>query len=374
MGEKVIVAMSGGVDSSVAALLVQRAGYDAMGVTLRLYDNEDAGIPREKNCCSLDDVNDARAVAAKLHLPFYVLNMKNEFRREVMDRFVAAYERGETPNPCIDCNRYIKFGGLMRRAKELGCGFVATGHYARVQRDEQTGRFLLKKGLDAAKDQSYVLYSLTQEELSHLLLPLGELTKEESRRIAEENGFHNANKRDSQDICFVPDGDYASFICRHTGKAFPPGDFVGTAGQVYGRHKGVIQYTVGQRKGLGLSFPQPMYVCAVDPLQNQVVLGKHEELFASALTAGDVNLISVPALEAPLRVKAKIRYRQPEQPATVVQTGPDEIRVVFDEPQRAITKGQAVVLYDGDTVVGGGTIRTVSVLSGNTFGEDRSKQ
>lgn len=374
MGEKVIVAMSGGVDSSVAALLVQRAGYDAMGVTLRLYDNEDAGLPREKTCCSLDDVNDARAVAAKLHLPFYVLNMKNEFRREVMDRFVAAYERGETPNPCIDCNRYIKFGGLMRRAKELGCGFVATGHYARVQRDEQTGRFLLKKGLDAAKDQSYVLYSLTQEELSHLLLPLGELTKEESRRIAEENGFGNANKRDSQDICFVPDGDYASFIRLHTGKEFPPGEFVGTAGQIYGRHKGVIQYTVGQRKGLGLSFPQPMYVCGVDPLQNQVVLGKHEELFASALTAGDVNLISVPALEAPLRVKAKIRYRQPEQPATVVQTGPDEIRVVFDEPQRAITKGQAVVLYDGDTVVGGGTIRTVSVLSGNTFGEDRSKQ
>lgn len=359
MAEKVIVAMSGGVDSSVAALLVQQLGFDAMGVTLRLYDNEQIGISREKTCCSLDDVNDARAVAAKLGMPFYVLNMKDDFRREVMDRFTAAYERGETPNPCIDCNRYIKFGGLMHRAKELGCDYVATGHYARVERDEQTGRFLLKKGLDASKDQSYVLYSLTQEELSHLLLPLGELTKEESRRIAEEHGFVNAKKRDSQDICFVPDGDYASFIRLHTGKDFPPGDFVGTAGQVYGQHRGIIGYTVGQRKGLGLSFPQPMYVCEVDPRQNQVVLGTHEELFSSALVARDVNLISVPEIKEPLRVKAKIRYRQPEQPATVVQTGPDELQIVFDEPQRAITKGQAVVLYDGDTVVGGGCINAI---------------
>lgn len=374
MGEKVIVAMSGGVDSSVAALLVQQAGYDPLGVTLRLVENEDIGQGEEKTCCSLDDVNDARAVAARLQIPFYVLNMKEEFRREVMDRFTAAYERGETPNPCIDCNRYIKFGGLMRRARELGCEFVATGHYARVQRDQETGRFLLKKGRDLSKDQSYVLYSLTQEELSHLLLPLGELSKEESRRIAEENGFGNAHKRDSQDICFVPDGDYASFIRLHTGREFPPGEFVGTGGQVYGQHKGVIRYTVGQRKGLGLSFPQPMYVCKVDPQQNQVVLGIHEELFASALTAGDVNLISVPELKGPMRVKAKIRYRQPEQPATVTQTGPDELQVVFDQPQRAITKGQAVVLYDGDTVVGGGTIRRVLGETENLLREDGLRQ
>lgn len=353
---KAIVAMSGGVDSSVAALLVQQAGFDAMGITLRLYENEDAGIPQGQTCCSLDDVNDARAVAARLSMPFYVLNFKEDFRHEVMDRFTAAYERGETPNPCIDCNRYIKFGKLMRRAKELGCDYVATGHYARVEHDEKSGRWLLKKGIDASKDQSYVLYSLTQDELSHLLLPLGGLTKEESRKIAEEHGFVNARKRDSQDICFVPDGDYAAFIRRHTGRDFPPGEFIGTAGEHYGTHKGVIEYTVGQRKGLGLSFPQPMYVCKVDPGRNEVTLGKHEELFSKELTANQINLISVAELREPMRVKAKIRYRQAEQPATVVQTDKDTLHVIFDEPQRAITCGQAVVLYDGDTVVGGGTI------------------
>ncbi len=359
MKEKAVIAMSGGVDSSVAALLVKEMGYDAMGVTLRLYDNEDAGIPREKTCCSLDDVNDARGVAARLEIPFYVFNFKEDFRREVMDRFARAYERGETPNPCIDCNRWIKFGKLMRRAEEIGCQFVATGHYARVEQNRETGRWLLKKGLDAEKDQSYVLYSLTQRELSRLLLPLGGLTKNRVRQLAEEHGFINAKKRDSQDICFVPDGDYAAFIRRHTGKTFPPGPFVGTNGEVYGQHKGIIQYTVGQRKGLGLSFPQPMYVCEVDPAENRVVLGKHEELFSREFTAREINLISCPAIPEPMRVKAKARYRQTEQPAVVVQTGPDELKVTFDQPQRAITKGQAVVLYDGDTVVGGGTIASV---------------
>ncbi len=356
MSKKVIVAMSGGVDSSVAALLLQREGYEVMGVTLRLYDNEDAGIPREKTCCSLDDVNDARGVAARLGVPFYVFNFKEDFRRQVMERFTAAYEKGETPNPCIDCNRFIKFGKLMERRRELGWDYVATGHYARVERDKSTGRWLLKKGLDASKDQSYVLYALSQGELSHLLLPLGGLTKEETRQLAEESGFGNARKKDSQDICFVPDGNYAAFIERYTGKRFPPGDFVGTGGQVYGQHKGIIHYTVGQRKGLGLSFPQPMYVCGVDTAGNQVLLGEHRELFSSVVTAKDINLISVPVIEQPMRVKAKIRYRQTEQPATVEQTGPDDLKVVFDEPQRAVTPGQALVLYDGDTVVGGGTI------------------
>lgn len=359
MAKKAIVAMSGGVDSSVAALLVKQMGYEAIGVTLRLYDNEDAGIPREKTCCSLDDVNDARSVAGRLGIPFYVFNFKDSFRQEVMDRFAAAYERGETPNPCIDCNRYIKFAKLMGRAEEIGCDYVATGHYARVCWDPGSGRWLLKKGLDASKDQSYVLYSLTQKELSHLLLPLGELTKEETRRIAEENGFVNAKKRDSQDICFVPDGDYAAFIQRYAGKEFAPGPFVGTHGEQYGRHKGIIHYTVGQRKGLGLSFPQPMYVCGVDPETNEVTLGRHEELFSRELTARDVNLISRESIPEPMRVRAKVRYRQAEQPAVVVQTGPDELKVTFDEPQRAITKGQAVVLYDGDTVVGGGTIKAI---------------
>lgn len=356
MERKALIAMSGGVDSSVAALLVRWAGYEAMGVTLRLYDNEDAGLSREKTCCSLDDVNDARAVCARLQIPFYVFNFKESFRREVMDRFTEAYERGETPNPCIDCNRYIKFEKLMSRAKEIGCDTVATGHYARVARDESAGRWLLKKGLDASKDQSYVLYSLTQEQLSRLLLPLGELTKEQVRQLAEENGFVNAKKRDSQDICFVPDGDYAAFIERHTGKSFAPGSFVGAEGQVYGQHRGIIHYTIGQRKGLGLSFPQPMYVCEIDPAANEVLLGEHERLFSTELIAEEINLISHAEISEPMKVKAKVRYRQAEQPATVVQTGPDQLKITFDQPQRAVTKGQAVVLYDGDTVVGGGRI------------------
>ena len=359
--KKAIIAMSGGVDSSVAALLCQQQGFDCVGVTLALTDNSDRGLPEEafpgeRTCCSVDDVADARSVAFRLGMPFYVFNFKEAFRREVMDRFAAAYQRGETPNPCIDCNRYIKFAKLMHRGEEIGFPYVATGHYARVEQDGATGRWLLKKGLDENKDQSYMLYSLTQWELSRLLLPLGGLTKEETRRLAEEHGFVNARKRDSQDICFVPDGDYAAFIRRWTGRDFPPGDFVGTQGEVYGQHKGIIHYTVGQRKGLGLSFPQPMFVKELDVENNQVVLSKAEELFSQTVTARDVNLISVESIPEPLRVKARVRYRQKEQPATVLQTGPDELRVVFDQPQRAVTPGQSLVLYDGDTVVGGGRI------------------
>lgn len=354
--KKALIAMSGGVDSSVAALLCQQAGFDCMGVTLKLYDNEDAGLPREKTCCSVDDVADARSVAFRLGMPFYVFNFKEAFRREVMDRFVQAYERGETPNPCVDCNRYIKFEKLMRRGEEVGFPYIATGHYARVEFDGDAGRWLLKKGLDENKDQSYMLWSLTQWELSRLLLPLGGLTKERVRQLAEEHGFLNARKRDSQGICFVPDGDYAAFIRRYAGKEFPPGAFVGTQGQVYGQHKGIIHYTVGQRKGLGLSFPQPMFVKELDVEKNRVVLAKAEELFSQEVIARDINLISVESIPAPLRVKARVRYRQKEQPATVLQTGPDELRVVFDQPQRAVTPGQSLVLYDGDTVVGGGKI------------------
>ena len=357
--KKAIIAMRGGVDSSVAALLCQQQGFDCVGVTLALTDNSDRGLPEEafpgeRTCCSVDDVADARSVAFRLGMPFYVFNFKEAFRREVMDRFAAAYQRGETPNPCIDCNPYIKFAKLMHRGAVIGFPYGATGQYARVEQDRATGRWLLKKGLDENKDQSYMLYSLTQWELSRLLLPLGGLTKEETRRLAEEHGFVNARKRDSQDICFVPDGDYAAFIRRWTGRDFPPGDFVGTQGEVYGQHKGIIHYTVGQRKGLGLSFPQPMFVKELDVENNQVVLSKAEELFSQTVAARDVNLISVESIPEPLRVKARVRYRQKEQPATVVQTGPDELRVVFDQPQRAITPGQALVLYDGATVVGGG--------------------
>ena len=349
--------MSGGVDSSVAALLVRQSGAETLGVNLKLLEDGDLpGSPDgEKACCSLESAEQARAVAIGLGIPFYVFNFSGDFRREVMSRFVQAYRRGETPNPCVDCNRYVKLGRLFRRARELDCTHIATGHYARVEQGP-SGRWLLKKGLDGNKDQSYFLYTLTQDQLARLLLPLGGLTKARVRELAEEAGFSNAQRRESQDICFAPDGDYAGFIRRYTGEEPVPGDIVGTEGQVYGRHRGIIHYTVGQRKGLGLSFPQPMYVCAIRPQENQVVLGESGELFSSVLTARDLNLIAVDSIPGPLRVRAKIRYRHREEPATALQTGPDELVVTFDRPQRAVTPGQAVVLYDGDTVIGGGRI------------------
>ena len=355
MNKKAIIAMSGGVDSSVAALLMKEKGYDCIGVTMKLFNNEQAGISKEKSCCSLDDVEDARAVARKLDIPYYVFNFSDNFEKNVIERFIEAYHNGRTPNPCIDCNRYIKFKKLFLRMKELSMDYVVTGHYARIAYDEKSGRYLLKKGIDDSKDQSYVLYSLTQEQLSHTLLPLGELEKSEVRRIAEENGFINADKPDSQDICFVPDGNYASFIEKHTGKASPHGNFLSTGGDVMGEHMGIIHYTIGQRKGLGIAAGRPVYVCDIRPEDNTVILGENDDLFSSTLVAGDINLISCESIVEPIRIKAKIRYRQPAQPAeAVIKNG--KLYVTFDEPQRAITKGQAVVLYDGDIVVGGGVI------------------
>ena len=357
MNKKATIAMSGGVDSSVAALLMKEQGYDCIGATMKLFRNEDIGVPSEHSCCSLDDVEDARSVAYKLGIPYYVFNFSDRFREEVIDRFVCAYENGRTPNPCIDCNRYLKFDKLYQRASELGCDCVATGHYARIERDETSGRYLLKKAVDADKDQSYVLYSMSQEQLAHTRFPLGGMTKPEVRRIAEAQGFVNARKHDSQDICFVQDGNYSGFIEQHTGKKYPEGNFIDTSGNILGRHRGIIHYTVGQRKGLGLAFAAPMYVCAVNAEDNTVTLGRNDELFSKKLIAKDINLISRASIYEPLRVKAKIRYRQAEQWATAVQLDGDTLEVEFDEPQRAITRGQAVVLYDGDTVVGGGTIQ-----------------
>lgn len=359
MNKKAIVAMSGGVDSSVAAYLMKADGYDCIGVTMKLLDNSIVGEPVDKTCCSLDDTEDARSVAYSLGMMHYVFGFSDKFEKMVIDRFVSAYERGTTPNPCIDCNRYMKFGLLMHRAEELGCDCVATGHYARVEKDEKSGRYLLKKAFDITKDQSYVLYSMTQEQLTHIRLPLGKLTKKEVKRMAEEQGFINAKKRESQDICFVEDGDYASFIEKRTGIVYPEGNFIDRDGKVLGRHRGIIRYTVGQRRGLGLALSRPMYVCAVNPEDNTVVLGEEEELYSRELTAEDCNFISVPSIETPMRVRAKIRYRRPEEWATVIQTDEGKLSVVFDEPQRAVTKGQAVVLYDGDVVVGGGTISDV---------------
>ncbi len=359
MNKKALIAMSGGVDSSVAAYLMKEAGFDCIGVTMKLFQNEEVGIPKDHTCCSLDDVEDARNVAFHLGIPFHVFNFSDRFEECVIRRFVEAYEKGMTPNPCIDCNRFLKFDKLYARAKELGCDQIVTGHYAQIEKDEESGRFLLKKSVDESKDQSYVLYNLTQDQLSHTHFPLGGMEKAETRKIAEEQNFINAKKHDSQDICFVQDGSYADFIESYTGKEFPEGDFVDREGNVMGRHKGIIRYTIGQRKGLGLSVPEPVYVCRLDMENNNVVLGKNEDLFSTSLVAHDINLISVPEIKEPMSLKAKVRYRQKEQWATVTQPDADTLRVEFEEPQRAITMGQAVVLYDGDIVVGGGTITDV---------------
>lgn len=357
MKEKAIIAMSGGVDSSVSALLMLQAGYECIGVTMQLFHNEDTGIPREKSCCSLDDVMDAKLVSSKLGMLHYVFNFSEKFKDTVMKRFAESYEKGATPNPCIDCNRFLKFDAMVQRMHEMNFNYVVTGHYARVEFDSDSGRYLLKKGIDETKDQSYVLYSLTQEQLKHIRFPLGTYHKAEIREIAQKHGFVNAHKKDSQDICFVPDGDYAGFLERFTGKTYPAGDFLDTSGNVLGQHKGIIHYTVGQRKGLGISAKYPLYVQELRTDTNQVILGRNEELFSDSLTAEDVNLISVENLKEPLKCSAKIRYRHPEQPCTAWQTEDGILHVKFDEPQRAITRGQAVVLYQGDTVVGGGTIQ-----------------
>ena len=344
----ILIAMSGGVDSSVAARLLLDQGYSAEGGIMILHQNP--------ACGSANDVEDARAVAARLGIPFHVFDLQEEFSKCVIGQFIKAYQNGATPNPCIECNRHLKFSALLSRANELGLSHLATGHYAQIERDEN-GRYLLKKAADLTKDQSYVLYRMTQAELSRTVFPLGSMTKTEVREAAESFGFLNAKKRDSQDICFVPDGDYAGFIERATGKVYPAGDFVDRAGNILGTHKGIIHYTVGQRKGLGLALPQPMYVCSKDVTENRVVLGLDRDLFSRTLTASDLNWISIDPPSSPIRVKARIRYKQPEQWATVERIDADTVRVEFDEPQRAIARGQAVVFYDGDIVVGGGTIQ-----------------
>lgn len=356
--KKALIGMSGGVDSSVSAYFMQKEGYECIGATMHLYDNEDIGIAKEKTCCSLSDVDDARAVATLMGIPFYVLNFKEDFKEKVIQNFVRAYEQGNTPNPCIDCNRHMKFNRFYKKAMEIGCDYVVTGHYARIEYDQASGRYLLKKAVDDTKDQSYVLYSLTQEQLAHAKFPLGGFTKEEVRKVAEEQGFVNAKKSDSQDICFVPDGDYAGFIERTTGKKYLPGDFVNESGEKVGNHKGIIHYTIGQRKGLGIAADMPYYVAGIDVEKNQVILTKDPNKSGSVLYATELNWISIEDLKEGevLPVKARIRYKHKEAPATVEKVGEDLVKVTFAEPVRAITKGQSVVFYDEDLVVGGGII------------------
>lgn len=354
MSKKILLGMSGGVDSSVAALLLQKQGYEVTGMTMRLRPDEYMCSSQNGGCCSLDDIDDARRVCYRLGIEHLVMNFTQEFERDVIDPFAKEYQAGRTPNPCINCNRYLKFEEMLRRAKQLGFDAVATGHYAIVRQNE-AGRWLLYRS-PAGKDQSYALYSLTQYQLAHTLFPIGELEKPEVRRLAQEAELPVAKKPDSQEICFVEDKDYAGFIHRYTGQELPAGDFVDAQGNVLGRHKGITHYTVGQRKGLGISFPQPMYVTAIDAENNRIILGPEGSQYAKDLVAGDLNWIAFDEPPAELLVQAKVRYQAMPAQARVVPDTEGQVRVIFDEPQRAVTPGQAVVFYQDNLVIGGGTI------------------
>lgn len=343
LAERVLIAMSGGVDSTAAAYILRSQGYECIGATMRLFGGDESGL------------RDAADAAALLGIPHETVYLEEAFRRHVIENFVRTYAEGETPNPCIECNKHLKFGALIGLADELGCRFIATGHYARIEQDERTGRFLLKKALDPARDQSYVLYGLTQEKLSRIIFPLGSMTKREVRETAARAGFANADRPDSQDICFVPDGDYAAFIERHIGSTFPCGNFTDINGNILGRHRGIIHYTIGQRKGLGIAAKAPLYVRSLNAADNAVVLGGEDNILFKTVTACNANLISVPRIASEIRVSVKLRFRQHEQPAFVTQDG-DTLTIRFDNPQRAPAPGQAAVLYDGDIVVGGGRI------------------
>jgi tRNA-specific 2-thiouridylase len=351
---RALIAMSGGVDSAAAAALALDGGYDCIGVTMKLLSGGGS------RCCSLEDINDARAAAWKLGIPHYVLNYTEAFSRHVIEPFIASYERGETPNPCIECNRRLKFGLLLRRARELGAEILVTGHYARIEKSAGD-RFLLKKGIDPHKDQSYFLYTMSQDELASSRFPLGDLTKARARDIAEARGLGNARKKESQDVCFAVDGGYAAFMEERRGKPYPEGDITDEQGRIIGRHRGLPRYTLGQRRGLGVACNAPRYVTAKNAASNTLTLGAESSLYSSALEADGLNLIACESLPSPVRLAVKTRYLQKEAPALVEQIGPGVIRVTFDAPQRAITPGQAAVLYDGDTVVGGGTIRCGSI-------------
>lgn len=350
--------MSGGVDSSVAAAILLEQGYEVIGVTMQIWPDMDEDRKKtEGGCCSLSAVDDARRVANKLGIPYYVMNFKDVFEKKVINYFKDEYLKGRTPNPCIACNRYVKFDAMLNKATAMGIDYVATGHYAIVEFDSARNRYLLKKSVTDRKDQTYALYNLTQEQLSRTLMPIGSYTKERVREIAREIGLTVASKPDSQEICFVEDNDYGRFISENTDYEICPGDFVDTRGNVLGRHKGIVHYTIGQRKGLGIALGKPMFVVEIDVENNRVVLGDENEVFANSLIADDVNFISIDRIQGELRVKAKIRYSAKESDATIIPLENGKVRVDFDSPQRAITPGQSVVFYDGDIVVGGGTIQ-----------------
>ncbi|WZL75035.1 tRNA 2-thiouridine(34) synthase MnmA [Clostridiaceae bacterium 35-E11] len=356
--KKVVVGMSGGVDSSVAAYILKQQGYEVIGITMQVWpEMEEIEVESAGGCCGLSAVDDARRVANELEIPFYVMNFKDIFEKKVIKYFVDEYISGNTPNPCIACNKFMKFEELLRRAHNLGAYYVATGHYANITYDEDIKKYMIKRSNAVAKDQTYALYNFTQEQLKHTLMPLGQFTsKEEVRKIAAELGFITASKPDSQEICFVKDNDYGKFIAQRKPEHIRPGNFVDKNGKILGKHQGIVYYTIGQRKGLGIALGKPMYVIDINPQTNEVILGENKDVFGTALIADKVNMIYINEIKNPLKVKAQIRYNAHPADATIYPENEKELRVVFDHPQRAITPGQAVVFYDGEILMGGGTI------------------
>ena len=354
MKKRVVIGMSGGVDSSVAAYLLKEQGYEVIGITMRMAPNDPDEVENEGGCCGLSAVEDARRVCDKIGIPFYVLNFKKSFKEKVIDKFVDEYIAGRTPNPCVECNKHLKFDELLRKAKGIGADYIATGHYAKIEKIND--RWNLIKSDDDRKDQTYMLYNFTQDQLAHTLMPCGSYTKDKIREIAKEIGLAVHNKKDSEEICFVPDNNHGNFILKERPNDVKEGNFVDKDGKILGKHKGIVYYTIGQRKGLGLALGRPAFVTKINAEKNEVVIGVEDEIFRNGLIAKDVNFISIDKLEEPLEVTAKVRYSAKPAKATLYPLKDGRVKVIFDDKQRAITKGQSVVFYDGNIVVGGGII------------------